>query len=425
MLKSKRNFLGMLLIGTFAFLFLCGWSFVPTVYAESPVSGSDGVYNVPVDLSGLAMGVDNFSSEVTVEKNGNNYYMTFGHSSSIDDLALVNGNMQAGYTVKTEGGWTYYTYTLSEGRLQNDIAFSAYIIPMKKTVEISVHLDLSDATRIGDYSYEGERPAEYVPVIQTSAGSEYEVVVGSVFPIPSATASLGSENLDVGITAYYLQNGEKTSVTVADNKITLENVGEYHVVYRAKSNSYQTSLGNPTFSEYDIKIISSVGGSMIAKFEDPNGVLSEGTSILPSRITSGVIYETAAEKMKDIADNYEVFGISLIQADGTEAVPESNITLYLQANMMYDRNEVAVYYMAEDGTLTECSAEGYGRYVKTDTDKTGTFIVCIPGVAFVMPMWGYAIIVCVGGAIVIAAAITIPIVVVKKCKKKKLQEAKE
>lgn len=73
--------------------------------------------------------------------------------------------------------------------------------------------------------------------------------------------------------------------------------------------------------------------------------------------------------------------------------------------------------MAEDGTLTELSADGYGRYVRFDTSETGTFIVCIPGVAFVMPMWGHAVILaaCV---LVVAAAITIPIVVVKKRKKK-------
>ena len=45
-----------------------------TAYAESPVQGSDGVYSVPVNLSGLAMGADNFSSSATVEKSGENYY---------------------------------------------------------------------------------------------------------------------------------------------------------------------------------------------------------------------------------------------------------------------------------------------------------------------------------------------------------------
>ena len=389
-----------------------------TAYAESPVQSSDGTYSVPVNLDGLTMGADSFSSAATVEKSGKNYYMTFGHSSSVDDLVLESGNMQTGYTVRTENGWTYYTYTMSAERLQSSLSFTAYIVPMSMTVDFSITLNLAAGTRTGDYVDVGERHAEYVPVIETSAGAEYEAARGTVFPIPSATATLGSENLDVSISAYYVQGGERTDVAITNNSITLENVGEYHVVYRAESDTYLTNLGNPSYTEYDVKITSSAGGSTLAKFEDANGVLAEGTSLLASRITSGSsVYTTAADKMASIADNFEVFGISLVQSDGTAATPSGNITLYLQADMTYDRNEVVVYHMAEDGALNELSADGYGRYVKFDTDRTGTFIVCIPGVAFVMPMWGYAIIlaVCV---LVVAAAITVPIVVVKKRKKK-------
>lgn len=389
-----------------------------TAYAESPIASSDGVYSVPVNLSGLAMGADNFSSSATVEKSGENYYMTFGHSSSISDMVLESRNMQTGYTVRTENGWTYYTYTLSAERLQSSLSFSAYINAMSRDVSFTITLNLASGTRTGDYVDIGERPAEYVPVIETSAGAEYEAARGTVFPIPSATAKLGSENLDVSISAYYVQGGEQTEVPIANNSVTLENVGEYHVVYRAESSTYLTNLGNPTYTEYDVAITSVAGGSTLAKFEDANGVLAEGTSLLASRITSGSsVFATAAEKMANIADNFEVFGISLVQSDGTAATPSGNITLYLQADMTYDRNEVVVYHMAEDGALNELSADGYGRYVKFDTDRTGTFIVCIPGVAFVMPMWGYAIIlaVCV---LVVAAAITVPIVVVKKRKKK-------
>ncbi len=388
-----------------------------TAYAESPVSSSDGTYSVPVNLDDL-MGADNFSSSATVEKSGENYYMTFGHSSSVDDLVLESGNMQTGYTVRTENGWTYYTYTMSAERLQSSLSFTAYIVPMSMTVDFSITLNLAAGTRTGDYVDVGERPAEYVPVIETSAGAEYEAARGTVFPIPSATATLGSENLDVSISAYYVQGGERTDVAITNNSITLENVGEYHVVYRAESNTYLTNLGDPSYTEYDVKITSSAGGSTLAKFEDSNGVLAEGTSLLASRITAGSsVFATAADKMASIADNFEVFGISLVQSDGTAATPGGNITLYLQADMTYDRNEVAVYHMAEDGTLTELSADGYGRYVKFDSDKTGTFIVCIPGVAFVMPMWGYAVIL-VACVLVVAAAITVPIVVVKKRKKK-------
>lgn len=422
---KKRN----KLIALFAAMFMCLIMFAAlmggglTAYAESPVQGSDGVYSVPVNLDGLAMGADNFSSSATVEKSGENYYMTFGHSSSISDMTLESGNMQTGYTVRTESGWTYYTYTMSEERLQSSLSFTAYIVPMSMTVDFSITLDLSAGTRTGDYVDVGERPAEYVPVIQTTAGREYEASRGSVFPIPSATATLGNENLDVSISAYYVQSGEQTEVPVTNNSITLENVGEYHVVYRAESNTYLTNLGDPSYTEYDVKITSSAGGSTLAKFEDANGILAEETSLLASRITAGSsVYTTAADKMASIADNFEVFGVSLVGTDGTQVTPGGNITLYLQANMTYDRNEIVVYHMAEDGALNELSADGYGRYVKFDTDRTGTFIVCIPGVAFVMPMWGYAVIL-VACVLVVAAAVMVTVILVRRKKKaKKLQE---
>ena len=422
---KKRN----KLIAFFVAMFLCLITLAAlmggglTTYAESPIQGSDGVYSAPVNLSGLAMGADNFSPSATVEKSDENYYMTFGHSSSVDDLVLESGGMQTGYTVRTENGWTYYTYTMSAERLQSSLSFTAYIVPMSMTVDFSITLDLSAGTRTGDYVDIGERPAEYVPVIQTTAGNQYEASRGSVFPIPSATATLGDENLDVSISAYYVQGGEQTEISVTNNSITLENVGEYHVVYRAESSTYLTNLGNPTCTEYDVAITSVAGGSTLAKFEDANGVLAEGTSLLASRITSGSsIFATAADKMASIADNFEVFGVSYVSADGTAATPDGNITLYLQADMTYDRNEVVVYHMADDGTLTEIVADGYGRYVRFDTSETGTFIVCIPGVAFVMPMWGYAVIL-VACVLVVAAAVMVTVILVRRKKKaKKLQE---
>lgn len=388
-----------------------------TAYAESPVNSSDGTYSVPVNLDGLKMGADNFSSSATVEKSGENYYMTFGHSSSISDMVLESGNMQTGYTVRTENGWTYYTYTMSAERLQSSLSFTAYIVPMSMTVDFSITLNLAAGTRTGDYVDVGERPAEYVPVIETTAGREYEAARGTVFPIPSATATLGNENLDVSISAYYVQGGEQTEISVTNNSLTLENVGEYHVVYRAESATYKTNLGNNTYTEYDVAITSVAGGSTLAKFEDASGVLAEGTSLLAGRITAGSsVFATAAEKMASIADNFEVFGISYVSADGTAATPSGNITLYLQADMTYDRNEVVVYHMEEDGALTEISAEGYGRYVRFDTSETGTFIVCIPGVAFVMPMWGYAVIL-VACVLVVAAAVTVTVMLVRRKKK--------
>lgn len=414
MVEKKKifGFLGLLIV----VLILSLLQTVRIVYAASPVGAEDGVYSVPVDLSGLSMGADNFSSTSTVEKNENTYYMTFGHSSSVSNLSLNMGDKKVGSTVKVENGWTYYTYTLSETNVQRSLSFTAHINAMDRDVSFSVKLNLSSAKKTGEYSYEGERPAEFVPVLTTSAGGEYEVSQGTVFAVPAATAVLGSEECTVTTTAYYLLNGERQNIEIADDRFTLENVGEYHLIYKASSPNYKTSLGNDTYTEYDVKIISSVGGSALAKFEDTNHILPEGTAIMPSRISEGSVYDTAAAKMKTIADNFEVFGISLIASDGNAVVPSDNVELYLQANATYDRTQAVVYYMDENGDLTKLDTSGYGRYVKVETDKTGTFIVCIPGVAFHMPMWGYVVIL-IGCVIIVAAAVIVTVILVKKRKR--------
>lgn len=160
---------------------------------------------------------------------------------------------------------------------------------------------------------------------------------------------------------------------------------------------------------------------MLAKFEDESGALSSGTAIQASNITVGTSYELAAEKMKTIADNFSVMSISYFAESGEAVTPGGNVTLYLMADMTYDRNKIVVYHLSEGGELTKIDCSGYGRYVRLQTDKTGTFIICIPGVAFVMPMWGYALIL-VACVLVLAAGITLIIILVRKKKKRKANE---
>lgn len=387
-----------------------------TAYAESPIASSDGVYSVPVNLSGLAMGADNFSSSATVEKSGENYYMTFGHSSSISNLVLESGNKQTGYTVRTENGWTYYTYTMSAQRLQSSLSFSAYINAMSRDVSFTITLNLANGTRTGDYVDVGERPAEYVPVITTTAG-DTQMEKGATYVLPAATAVLGDEVCEVTTKVFY--GGEE--VAVDRNRFTLENAGEYTVIYRAESSAYKTNLGNNSYSEYAFTVVSKVGATVLAKFEDESGALSSGTAIQASKITVGTSYELAAEKMKTIADNFSVMSVSYFTESGEEVTPGGNVSLYLMADMTYDRNEIVVYHLSEDGELTKIDCSGYGRYARLQTDKTGTFIVCIPGIAFVMPMWGYALIL-IACVLVLGAGITLIIILVRKKRKRKANE---
>ena len=413
MVKFKKIFAAVVAI--FA-LILCGlFQSVSISYAasEQVISGGDGTYTVPVNLD-LKMGADNFTNPVTVEKFGGKYYITFGFSSSIGYLNLNLDGKEVGKTSEKKDGWTYVTYTLSENNLKSKLSFSAYINAMSREMSFSATLNLSLSEKTSDTVRNlGERPAEFVPVISTKAAAEYSLKVGTVFPIPEASATLGNEDSPVVITAVF----GNEPVDVSGGKLTLGNVGEYKIIYKATNSLYKTSLGNDSFSEYVVTIRSAAGENDIVKFRDANSVLPEKAGILAGKVTEGSgVYEKAASAMKTIADNFEVYSAEFLSEDGEVITLSGKVELLFRADDYFDRTKAEVYYMDENGELTRLSASGYGRYVATETDKTGTFIVCVPGVAFVMPMWGYALI--LAGAAVILAGVIVTIIVVAKHKKR-------
>lgn len=413
MVKFKKIFAAG--IAVFA-LILCGlFQSVSIAYAasEQVISGGDGTYTVPVNLD-LKMGADNFTNPVTVEKQDGKYYMTFGFSSSIGYLNLNLDGKEVGRTSEKKDGWTYYTYTLSESNLKSKLSFSAYINAMSREMSFSATLNLSSSDKTSDTVRDlGERPAEFVPVISTKAAAEYSLKVGTAFPIPEATAKLGNEDSSVVITAVFGND----SVDVSGGKLTLGNVGEYKIIYKATNSQYKTSLGNDSFSEYIVTVHSITGENDIVKFRDTNNVLPEKAGIIAGKVTEGSdVYEKAASAMKKIADNFEVYSAEFLNGDGEIITLSGKVELLFRADDYFDRTKAEVYYMDDNGSLTKLSASGYGRYVVTETDKTGTFIVCIPGVAFHMPMWGYALILV--GAVVILAGVVVTIIVVAKRKKR-------
>lgn len=397
-------------------LVLCGLfqsALISYAASEQVISGGDGTYTVPVNLD-LKMGADNFTNPVTVEKFGGKYYMTFGFSSSIGYLNLNLDGKEVGKTSEKKDGWTYYTYTLSENNLKSKLSFSAYINAMSREMSFTATLNLSSSEKTADTVRDlGERPAEFVPVISTKAAAEYSLKVGTVFPIPEATAKLGNADSPVVITAVFGND----SVDVSGGKLTLGNVGEYKIIYKATNSQYKTSLGNDSFSEYVVTVHSITGENDIVKFRDTNNVLPEKAGIIAGKVTDGSdVYEKAASAMKKIADNFEVYSAEFLSEDGEVIILSGKVELLFRADDYFDRTKAEVYYMDDNGSLTKLSASGYGRYVVTEADKTGTFIVCIPGVAFHMPMWGYILILV--GAVVILAGVVVTIIVIAKRKKK-------
>ena len=400
-----------------------------TAYAASPIGGEDGRYEMSYDFGGQSgMGKQMlekyFDKTAAVEKIGDRYYFSFTQlSSSMENLSLnLESGKQIGYRITEDSGnRKTYSYTLSKENLQKTLPFSVFVSVRGETFTFTITLNLSSARRVGNVEdVLTERPAEFVPVIVTSSGSEYEATRGQTFVIRDATATLGEETLDVEVKAYYIRGEEKTEVALDGNKLVLDNAGEYHVIYRAESTRYTTSFGNPTYAEKDVKIISCIGGGdSLAKLYDTNGALPEGTMLLASRIESdSTVYKAAAEKMAKIADRFQVFGVELVSADGSPTEVNGTVTIGIRADFTYNRNKVAAYLLDEDGHMTKLGVSNGGSYVNVETDKSGTIILCIPGVAFHMPIWGYILILV--GSVILIAGIVVAIVLIVRHRKKRV-----
>ncbi len=384
--------------------------------AESVVSGEDGTYEVPVKLD-LKMGADNFTNPVTVEKQDGRYYMTFGYSSQIGYIKLNLEGMDVGSTTEKKNGTTYVTYTLSENNLKSRLSFSAYINAMARETSFGATLDIASAKKTSEAIRDiGERPAEFVPLIETDSAAEYSLKVGTVFPVPEATATLGEKTCAVTAEAFY---GKETA-EISDGRLELKNVGEYTLVYRAESAEYKTSLGNDTYSEFIVTIRATAGESELVKTLDKLGTLPKNASVVAGKASeSSAVYKKAASAMKNISENFEVFSVELLSAEGESVSASGKFGLLFRADDFFDRTKAEVYIMDENGGIRKLTSSGYGRYVLAETEETGIFIVCVAGVSFRMPMWGYALIVA-GAAILAAGAITATVIVIKRKRARKI-----
>lgn len=381
--------------------------------ASEEVFYSDGTYEVSINYD-LKMGANNFSNPVMVEKENGNYYLTIGYSSAIGYLNLNLEGKEVGKTSEKKDGWIYYTYTLSESNLKSKLSFSAYINAMSREMNFTAALDLSKVNKTKETIRDlGERPAEFVPIITIDAALEYSLQVDTIFTIPLATAKLGEEECPVPVTAYY----NDQQVDIFENKLKIENIGTYKLIYKASSNKYQTSLGNDSFSLVVITISSSLGENELVKFKDTNNILTKNAKIMAGKLTTGsLFYDKAQISMKKIADNFEVYSVVFLNETGEKLTLNDNIELLLRADDYYDRSKVVVYFMNESGELTKLSTSGYGRYVSIQTCETGIFIVCVPGTTFHMPIYGYILI--ISGILILIAAIIIVVIVLRKHQKK-------
>ena len=380
-------------------------TFIPNVFASN--ISSNGKYEVSYDVSGTSsMGKSmiskNFSNKFILEKLDNKYYLSISYdtNSSMSDLILQINELNIGTIIRNKNNQMIYTYTLSGNTLSSELPFSVYVSAMQRRTEFNIKINLDNANKLSDEIEDlGERPGEFVPTLDVDLADQYSIKAGNnvYFNIPVATSKLGNEECNVTYKVLF----NDSEIEINDNKILIEKNGIYKLIYKAESDKYKTSIGNNTYIEKIIIINASSDSVDVVKLVDKDAKYS----LVGGIIESGSVFDNSIELMKKKSVKYSTFEINFYDEEGNKLDNIDKTKVDVLAKQTIDRTKTKAYFIDSNNKLIEVESIGAGRYVRLDIDRSGTYIVCQPGIPFVMPMWGYALICCssillVGGLIV-------------------------
>ncbi len=329
---------------------------------------------------GISMINKYFDSECQIVKEDDLYFLsiTLLDNNALSDFYIKTSEYQSGIMLDIDGKKTTYTLTLTHDLLNSELNVTANVSSMDKQVAFTLKPSLDSLVNTNEVVDDNkEYKALYVPSLQIDQVGEVTSLQNAIYTLPSAKAYFGDTALDIETKVI---SPSLEEVSVIDNKFTLEELGTYSITYKASTNAYKTNLGNDSYTEETISVISSATSSNDVKIEDINNVLNTKYIIQSQRIESGSKYEQIKTLLKDISSNFEVTDVNLLSEEGEEITPNSNIKYYINTNPDYDRNKVKVYYL-NDGGLEEISCSSYGRYICFETSNVGTFIVLEPGVS--------------------------------------------
>lgn len=354
-----------------------------------------------------------FDSNALVVNQGDFYFVSI---TLLDNNALTNltipGDYERGIVKEDVGKKSTYTVSLTENDIKSPIPLTGRVDAMRMDVSFNIKLNLDSVSKT-DKTLDSEKefPGVYVPTIIIDSAGDVSSVQNAIYKLPVASASLGDEKCELEIKALDPQGEE---VLIENNQITLSKLGDYSIIYKAKTSKYKTNLGNDSYTTKVIKVTSLSKSSDSVKIDDLNNILPKNYIVQSQTVTSGSEYDKIVKLMEDYSEHYEAINISLMDYDGEEIILSDNIEYYLEVSPSFDRNKLEVYYLDGD-KLINVACDGYGRYVTFSSNMVGTFIVLVPGVTFHMPIWGY-ILIAAGILLVIVGAVVATILIVKKKK---------
>ncbi len=357
-----------------------------------------------------------FDGNVQVFKENDLYYLsvTLLNNQALSDLKISVSDLKSGILEEINGKKTTYTITLSYDDLNSDISLSGNVSKMSMDVSFTIRPNLDSLKKTEDtVSPEKEFPARFVPELSIDGIGDVETTLNSYYKIPEATASFDGSVLDVTVDVIS-PSGEKA--IVEDNKVHVTELGNYTIDFIASTNKYKTNFGNDSFAKESIKLTCNATSSNMVKVVDKNNILPEGYFVQCQRIESGTTYEKVSSLLSNVSDNYEITDVAVMNSTGVEITLSDNVECYIETNPNYDRNKVKVYLLNGD-RMEEVSSSGYGRYVKIETKKMGTYVVLIEGVGSKVNLPLVISLTVIGIAVIVALVIFLVIFFLKRKKR--------
>ena len=170
---------------------------------------------------------------------------------------------------------------------------------------------------------------------------------------------------------------EDTSIIYSSNNAEVATISSNGLITGLKAGTaIITAEGTGKIYTIDVevkgsKIEDSTGNSSIIFNGD---ALDEGTQENYNKINENDNLYKEIEKKVTGAKRFEVIEITLTK-DGQNVQPKSKVTVEIKIPSGYNPDNILVYYVEENGTLTLVNHIVVGDKVQIDTDKVGKFVI--------------------------------------------------
>lgn len=359
-----------------------------------------------------------FDDEIKLVKEDELYFLSItlldNNALSSLNISLPSTNLKSGIEEEINGQKSTFTITLSYKDLLNELKLSGSVAKMGMNVSFTIKPNLDNLIKSENkVDANKEYPARFVPILNIDEVGNIETTLNSYYKLPSATASFNDFNLEVS-TKVTSPSGK--NVLIENNKIYVDELGDYTIDFKASTGEYKTNLGNDSYTKKTIILTSNAKESNMVKINDINNILPNNYTLQCQRIESGVTYDKISNLINSISSSFEITNLNIIDSNGESVTLSNNIECFIEANPNYDRNKVKVYYINKDN-LENINCEGYGRYIKFQNNKLGNYLILIEDANTKLNLPLVLSLLIIVGLIIIALIIFLIIFIIKKKKK--------